>query len=1038
LILLLFHTQSVLSRVCPVSLIPFIEEATGRNRLCDRGILCPTGYSCINSHCCGYPGQCPSPYSLLHEIDGSPLACSSSSSCPSSSLCVPSSILSQSLCCSSLDCPPSHHLPGDRLQLCHSPSDCPSGSQCMPSHTSSRTRMCCQSLSRSSNKRNVCPTGWTPLGTSIRACSLSDDLPQCPRGSSCLQSPSRIGEMYCCTPGLPRSSSSFNPCSTGETERLNGQYRECSIEDPICSIGFTCERTSISSFFCCSSSSSPLISQQASFSCPGVRETAALSTTGNNLFCSQVGSRDTCPQNAFCRGASNSVGMLICCYSSSQVTPICPNNAIPQPSTNGFSECDISQPASQCDPGYSCVRAANDFNTQLCCLSTKSQVVDQPVCPNQAQLQQDNGRPVYCNPSEAVPCGTGYSCQSAVGSPSTFVCCSSSSSSTPTCPTSFTPSLDTLGSTIFCSPTEPVGCPGGSVCLPTPLLPSLFICCRSTVSPRVCPNNQNALVTSTGALESCTGPGSPCSRTGYTCQLSSVLAQWVCCGVDGTTAKCADGSETYTQVTGETYTCSLLSFPSSCPSGFTCAPSSLSGTNVCCRSNTNGGCPIGWNPYTNEVTKVTRSCTGVSDESCPSGYSCTPSSSSSLTSPSSSFLCCRLADSPRCPSSSTYLLNSQPRLCSSSKLNQCPVGYQCTSSTVPSISICCSTTPSSSLPTVTCPDGSSPSLLNSNPRYCPTPGSTDGCPLQFICLSLNQMKVCCRRSSRFLRSLPITSSFPISHSLHSPCGPAAEPLLHNNATVDCFNEPSICPWSHPCRNSSSFSSSFCCQDGQCPSGVKVGDNPLLCTSNDHCPPNAICSEALNIIGLRICCSLPPSPSSRCLGRSTQLRSGQPVSCLIGSICEYPFVCSSLTSDSSPLCCENERDSISICPDGRIPLRSPRSDEIVYCGGRDPNSLCRNGFECLRSKAQSRSVCCSEQPSCPNGRTALVGENKEIKRCFLSSSSECSTGFECSDSSIPHIFLCCISPPPSLSNSSQISSDPSPSRTIDFIQIEAAN
>lgn len=141
--------------------------------------------------------------------------------------------------------------------------------------------------------------------------------------------------------------------------------------------------------------------------------------------------------------------------------------------------------------------------------------------------------------------------------------------------------------------------------------------------------------------------------------------------------------------------------------------------------------------------------------------------------------------------------------------------------------------------------------------------------------------------------------------------------------------------SHPCRNSSSFSSSFCCQDGQCPSGVKVGDNPLLCTSNDHCPPNAICSEALNIIGtslppppslsltlsslfsgLRICCSLPPSPSSRCLGRSTQLRSGQPVSCLIGSICEYPFVCSSLTSDSSPLCCENERDSISICPDGR--------------------------------------------------------------------------------------------------------------------------
>ncbi|GMS84371.1 hypothetical protein PENTCL1PPCAC_6546, partial [Pristionchus entomophagus] len=973
----------------------------------------------------------PSPSSTSSSSSGSPLACSSSSSCPSSSRCLPSSILSQSLCCSSLDCPPSHHFPSDRLQLCHSPSDCPSGSQCINSLTSSRTRMCCQSLTRSSYRRNVCPEGWIIHGPSIRACSLYDDPPQCPRGSSCLKN--KGGEMYCCTPGLPKSSPfSSNPCSPGQTERLNGMVRECSIEDPICSNGFTCERTSISSFFCCSSSS-PVISQQASFSCPGVGETPALSTTGSNLFCNQVGSSDTCPQNAFCRSSANSQGMLICCYSSSQITPICPSNAIPQPSINGFFSCDISLPSSQCDPGYSCVRAANDFGTQLCCSST----VDQPVCPNQGQLQQQSGRPVYCNPSEAVPCTTGYSCQSSIGSSSQFVCCSSSNS--PSCPTSFTPSLDSQGSSIFCSPTEPSGCPGGSVCLPTPQSSTLYLCCRSTISPRVCPNNQNALLTSTGALETCTGPGSTCSRTGYTCQLSSVLAQWLCCGVGSTTARCADGSETYTQVTGETYTCSLLSFPSSCPTGFTCAPSSLSGTNVCCRSSGNGGCAVGWNPYRNEVTRDTKTCTAVTDESCPSGYSCTPSSSSS--SSTSSFLCCRLADSPRCPSSSTYLLNSQPRLCSSSKLNQCPIGYQCTSSTVPSISICCSSSPSSSLPSVTCPDGSSPALLNSMPRYCPTPGSTDGCPLQFICLSLNQMNVCCRRSNRQSRSLllPLNRSFPISRSIINPCGLAADPLIHNNSTVYCFNQPSICPTSHPCRQSPSSADWFCCQEAQCPNGVRVGAHPAFCSSNDHCNnANAVCTDALNMIGLRICCSLPSSPLSRCLGRSTQLRSGRPVSCLLGSICEYPFVCSSLTSDSSPLCCENERDSVSICPDGRIPLRSGRSDEVVFCGGREPQQVCLHGFECLRAKADSRSVCCSEQPSCPNGRTGLVGENNEIKRCFISSPSECSTGFQCSDSSIPHIFLCCQSPPSTLSNSSQIPSDSSPLRRIDWLQIEPAH
>lgn len=97
----------------------------------------------------------------------------------------------------------------------------------------------------------------------------------------------------------------------------------------------------------------------------------------------------------------------------------------------------------------------------------------------------------------------------------------------------------------------------------------------------------------------CTTPGTQCSsvsyfilietkknnfQAGYTCQLSVLLATYVCCGQGstGSTIGCADGRPVYQQIAGQTYTCEITSAITSCPSGYDCAPSDDPFVDVCC------------------------------------------------------------------------------------------------------------------------------------------------------------------------------------------------------------------------------------------------------------------------------------------------------------------------------------------------------------------------------------------------------------------------------------------------------------------------
>ncbi|UMM16447.1 hypothetical protein L5515_013452 [Caenorhabditis briggsae] len=377
--------------------------------------------------------------------------------------------------------------------------------------------------------------------------------------------------------------------------------------------------------------SAVVIAQQPQFTCPN-NANPLVANSGTNLFCTSAGSNTDCPTGSICTTAANAAGILICCSQSTNVNPVCPNSAISQPSNIGYVECQFNNPTN-CISGYQCVQSANLANTFICCSTSAS-----------------------------------------VGS----------------CPSDFTPAVGTNGGTISCNPSAST-CPSGSSCMQS-TLNTAFICCRSANSQRICANNQNALITN-GALELCTTPGTQCSSTGYTCQLSVLLATYVCCGQGstGSSIGCADGRPVYQQRVGETYTCDITSSLNSCPSGYDCALSDDSFVNVCCLTGStpipeNLSCPTGWNPFRNEVDNAVRTCTAVLDTSCPIGFSCAPSNQVSQ------FLCCRLASSLVCINGKTLLVNGAPKLCTPTTYSQCPYNYSCQQSVNPTVTVCCSNT----------------------------------------------------------------------------------------------------------------------------------------------------------------------------------------------------------------------------------------------------------------------------------------------------------------------------------------------------------
>ncbi|XGW08285.1 hypothetical protein V3C99_010969 [Haemonchus contortus] len=606
-------------------------------------------------------------------------------------------------------------------------------------------------------------------------------------------------------------------------------------------LSFSCQPSKRNSWLCCSVGLA-----RAQFTCPFAGQEPVLTQQGGNHFCSRAGTQVDCPQNAICVLAGDSNETNICCRSAAAETiPECPNGGIRQPSPTGYKSCSINS-LNDCDPGYSCVRASNDFSIQLCCSASSSTA--EPVCPNQGFLLKERGRPVYCSADQPHLCPTNYPCESAVGAPGTYVCCSPSTIS---CPTRYLPFLDPNGNKIMCSLSNVNDCPVGSTCTQSMQSPTVHLCCKDDLGPPLCPNKRRAFISSYGTVETCSEPGLPCSQPEYTCQFSDPLGQYICCSHDRVPAYCANGRKVYEQIAGETYTCNPRQVPSSCPIGYECSPSTLPETSVCCATATTvpplppitlppttaiTQCPPGWEPYRNEFDNRERSCTGQTDTTCPIGYSCSPSMIFRK------YLCCRPSTSIFCSRGSTFMVNSNPRVCLRNQPNQCPRGYSCELSIIPSISVCCSgvARPERLL----CPDGKSPSLLNGFIQSCPVESQTEGCPNGDTCQrSTTGMLVCCSSSS----------------SSADVCPQNRQPIISpiTNGFVYCDDTAYMCADGNTCLPMAKSDRFVCCSAiPKCVRGIPemylIG-RVKRCNNSSECGRGFFCSES-NVGGVRVCCS----------------------------------------------------------------------------------------------------------------------------------------------------------------------------------------
>ncbi|VDM60610.1 unnamed protein product [Angiostrongylus costaricensis] len=250
------------------------------------------------------------------------------------------------------------------------------------------------------------------------------------------------------------------------------------------------------------------------YTCPLASQQPVLTTQGINQFCTQPGKRDDCPFNALCLSASNSPNLFICCsFVAAQALPTCPKGGTPQPYPGGYKPCSLFS-STDCDVGYSCVRAVNDRSILLCCSTKPTQL----LCPNGRVLLIERGRAVYCNQAQPQQCPFGYTCEEADGTPGTFVCCASAPQAT--CPAPYLPSVNAQGNL------------AGYTCqLSIPL--AQYVCCGFEAVAVLCADGRKIYQQVQGQTYTCNPSMSQSvCPFGYECAPSTVAGVSVCCATN--------------------------------------------------------------------------------------------------------------------------------------------------------------------------------------------------------------------------------------------------------------------------------------------------------------------------------------------------------------------------------------------------------------------------------------------------------------------------------------------------------------------------
>ena len=218
---------------------------------------------------------------------------------------------------------------------------------------------------------------------------------------------------------------------------------------------------------------------------------------------------------------------------------------------------------------------------------------------------------------------------------------------------------------------------------------------------------------------------------------------------------------------------------------------------------------------------------------------------------------------------------------------------------------------------------------------------------------------------------------------------------------------------------------FCCQEAKCPGGGILPDSPTACSDDSDCSDGKQCIKSVNVPGVSTCCfaenvvSLPDAPviQTRCLGRSTLLLMGNPVSCSSNSGCQDAYECSTHTTHGESICCAKLQFELRYCPDNRNPLRDAAADHPISC---DLTS-CPGKAVCKKSPTDGKNYCCSHIAFCPaNMQPQLDAQTMHAKRCY---GGGCPPGFSCVESSVNEVHVCCRM---SLNNDAPITPLPPPS------------
>ncbi|MFH4974965.1 hypothetical protein AB6A40_001674 [Gnathostoma spinigerum] len=463
---------------------------------------------------------------------------------------------------------------------------------------------------------NICPPGWVLNEDRFYTSCTTNPNAACDDASSCTAQPIFQMQHPCCYSAvtnqlLPvlRYQNDIKCVSHKHIPELlpDNQPRLCSHLSPACSKGYVCqESVTIGVMICCPQS----LPQNIRFSCPFNGQRAALQGY-DNIFCATPNQQGICPSGSLCYPASAAPEINICCYSELPslvfATPKCPDGRRPQLDELGkYVACNAHSSIQPCANGFSCSRSVTNPSIILCC-SNGSEM----ECPNGGEPLMESGSAKKCTLNDPLSCPTKYECVQRTGNTTKYVCCSTNARSR--CPRNFIPALGPTGREVFCTPNNPQICPSDSNCFQSLSQTDMYLCCRSEQSPLICRNSREALRTSTGEIQQCSGPGASCPRDGYACTISITMRSWVCCEDENLTLLCINGQQPYRGNQGVVLQCGGTN-TNVCPIGYKCISSTDANRWVCCMdsppissslpppitetpSSISMTCPSGWNSY---------------------------------------------------------------------------------------------------------------------------------------------------------------------------------------------------------------------------------------------------------------------------------------------------------------------------------------------------------------------------------------------------------------------------------------------------------